>query len=173
MRPFRDDDVTNSEPVSDSSIAPAQAVSEASILDGTTVLNGGQLSTAVTIPRVEFRRDLPLSFAQERLWFLAQMEGGSKAYQSLRGLHLRGELDLTALRQALNQIVARNESLRSVFTLVDGGPVQRIINKSESQFRLIEHDLRECDQAAEELDRLINEEASTPSDLETGPLIRA
>src|SRR5215510_3445783 len=146
---------------------------QASILNGTSILNDGQLSTTATIPRVEFRRDLPLSFAQEQLWYSAQMESGSKAYQSLRGLHLRGELDRIALRRALNQVVARHETLRTVFTLIDGRPAQRIISEHESQFRLIEHDLRECDKPAQELDRLTAEEASIPLDLETGPLIQA
>jgi amino acid adenylation domain-containing protein len=173
MRSSNENDVTNNEPESDSSIMCAQAKSGTSIINRTSVINGGRVSTAATIPKVEFRRDLPLSFAQERLWFLAQMEGASKAYQRVTSLHLRGELDRIALRQALNQIVARHEALRTVFTLVDGSPVQRIISKHESQFRLIEHDMRECDQAAEELNRLIDEEASTPFDLEAGPLIRA
>ena len=145
---------------------------QSSILDGTSILDGVRLSPAATIPRIEFRSDLPLSFAQEQLWFLAQMEGGINAYQYLRCLHLRGELNRTALGQALNQIVARHEALRTVFTPVDGRPVQQIAGKHESHFHLIEHDLQECDQAAEELDRLVAEENRTPFDLETGPLIR-
>ena len=111
----------------------------ASIRNRAIILDSGQLSTVATIPRVEFRKDLPLSFAQEQLWFLAQMEGGSKAYQRLRCLHFQGELDRTSFRQALNQIVARHEALRTVFTLVDGRPVQRITSKDENQFHLIEH----------------------------------
>ncbi len=133
---------------------------------------GGQLSAAAAIPTVECRRDLPLSFAQERLWFLAQMEGGNKAYQSLHGFRLQGELDRAALRQALTQIVARHEALRTNFTLVDGKPLQHIVGKRDSQFHLIEHDLRGCDGTAAEIERLITEEAGTPIDLEVGPLIR-
>ena len=71
----------------DLTLSPIKTNSEASIL------NGGRLTMAATIPRVESRKDLPLSFAQEQLWFLAQMEGGNKAYQSLRGLRLQGELN--------------------------------------------------------------------------------
>jgi amino acid adenylation domain-containing protein len=139
---------------------------------GASTRAGGQLSATAAIPRIECRRDLPLSFAQERLWFLAQIEGGSKAYQNLHGLQLRGELDRAALRRALNQIVARHEALRTVFTLVDGKPLQQIVGKRDSQFHLIEHDLRECDGAAAEFERLIAEEASTSMDLHAGPLIR-
>ncbi|HZU31062.1 MAG TPA: condensation domain-containing protein, partial [Candidatus Angelobacter sp.] len=113
-----------------------------------------------------------MSFAQERLYFLAQIEGGNKAYQSLSRLQLRGELDRDALRRALNQIVARHEALRTVFTLIEGKPSQRIADKQDSQFHLIEHDLRECDDTAAEFERLIAEEAGTPVDLYAGPLIR-
>ena len=152
--------------MSDSTIARLNAGSRAS------ARADGQLSASAAIPRVKCRRDLPLSFAQERLWFLAQIEGGSKAYQNLHGLQLRGELDRAALRRALNQIVARHEALRTVFTLVDGKPLQQIVGKPDSQFHLIEHDLRECDGAATELERLIAEEAGTSMDLHAGPLIR-
>ncbi len=133
---------------------------------------GGRLSATAAIPKVECRSDLPLSFAQERLWFLAQIEGGSKPYQNLHGLQLRGELDRTAFLRALNQIVARHEVLRTVFALVDGKPLQRIADERDSEFHLIEHDLRECDGATAEFDRLIDEEDGTPIDLQAGPLIR-
>src|ERR1700743_343849 len=123
----------------------------------TSVRTGGHLAASTAIPRVEFRSDFPLSFAQERLWFLAQIEGGNKAYQNLHGLKLRGELDRPALRRALNQIVARHEALRTVFTLVEGKPLQRILGKHDSQFHLTEHDLRPCDEAAAELKKLIAE----------------
>jgi amino acid adenylation domain-containing protein len=139
---------------------------------GTSARADGQLSASAAIPRVECRRDLPLSFAQERLWFLTQIEGGSKAYQNLHGLQLRGELDRAALRRALNQIVARHEALRTVFALVDGKPLQRIADKRDSEFHLVEHDLRECDGAAAELERLIAKEIGTSINLEAGPLIR-
>ena len=133
--------------------------------------DGRSLATAA-IPKVERRSELPLSFAQERLWFLAQIEGGSKAYQNLHGLQLRGELDRTALRRALDRIVARHEALRTFFTLVNGKPFQRIVDKRDAHFHLIEHDLRECNGAAAELERLIAEEIGTSMNLEAGPLIR-
>ena len=107
-----------------------------SMLNWNSILNSGGFSTAAPIPRVECRRDLPLSFAQEQLWFLAQMEGGSKAYQSLRGLHLQGELDRIALRQALNQVVARHEALRAVFTLVMGDRRNGILASTRGSFTL-------------------------------------
>jgi hypothetical protein len=69
---------------------------------------------------------LPLSFAQQRLWFLAQMEGVSEAYHISGGVYLNGELDRVALRRALDRIIARHEALRSRLVLVDGAAVQQI-----------------------------------------------
>src|SRR6185437_6720123 len=105
---------------------------------GNSARASGRLSATAEVPKVESRSDLPLSFAQERLWFLAQIEGGSKAYQTVHGLQLRGELDRTALRRALDQIVVRHEVLRTTFTLVDEKPLQRIVDERDSQFHLIE-----------------------------------
>src|SRR3979409_863119 len=68
------------------------------------------------------RENLPLSFAQQRLWFLGQMEGGSKAYHVPLGVRLRGRLDGAALRQALDRLVARHEALRTTFVVVEGEP---------------------------------------------------
>src|SRR5215813_1220194 len=77
------------------------------------------------IIRVERSERLPLSYAQQRLWFLAQMEGGREAYHVSFGVRLKGELDHQALRQALDRIVARHEALRTRFVIVEGEPRQR------------------------------------------------
>jgi amino acid adenylation domain-containing protein len=124
------------------------------------------------IPRAERSGALPLSFAQQRLWFLAQLEGLSQVYHSAGGFHLTGALDRAALRRALNRIVERHESLRTTFHLVDGEPVQRIEPIEESKFALIEHDLQEHAEAEQELERIAREEAGAEFDLERGPLIR-
>ena len=116
--------------------------------------------------------DLPLSFAQQRLWFLAQMEGASAAYHIPFGLHLKGDLNRTALRQALDRIVVRHEVLRTTFALHDGEPVQEIGAVEESSFRLIEHDLRGHNDVEAELAALRELEAGASFDLEAGPLIR-
>jgi amino acid adenylation domain-containing protein len=114
---------------------------------------------------------LPLSFAQQRLWFLAQIPGVSHAYHIPMGLSLRGELDLSALRRALGCILERHEALRTSFVVVDGEPAQRIAPPEESRFLLLEYDLREQRDGGE-LDRLLAEESRAPFDLEAGPLIR-
>ncbi len=116
--------------------------------------------------------DLPLSFAQQRLWFLAQMEGASAAYHIPFGLHLKGDLNRTALRRALDRIVVRHEVLRTTFALYEGEPVQEIGAVEESSFRLIEHDLRGHNDVEAELAALRELEARASFDLEAGPLIR-
>ncbi len=116
---------------------------------------------------------LPLSFAQQRLWFLAQMEGAGKAYHVPLVLRLKGALDHAVLRRALDRVVARHEALRTTFTVQDGEPVQWIRPVEESRILLAEDDLRATEDAAEETDRLIKAEATAPFDLQTGPLVRA
>src|SRR5438270_13470286 len=69
---------------------------------------------------------LPASFAQQRLWFLDQLEGGGTVYNVPVATRLRGSLDVDALERALNVLVERHESLRTAFTLIDGVPQQVI-----------------------------------------------
>jgi hypothetical protein len=118
------------------------------------------------------RENLPLSYAQQGLWFLAQMEGGSQAYHVPLGLQLCGRLDVAALRRALDRIVARHEVLRTIFGMVDGQPVQRIVATEESRFHLLEQDLRQNPDALGELERVKREEAGAEFDLQAGPMIR-
>src|SRR5262249_28884397 len=118
---------------------------------------------------------IPLSYAQQRLWFLAQMDELSTAYHIPFGMRLRGELNQAALKQALNRIVERHEALRTTFVTEDGEPAQRIKGIEESCFYLVEHDLRvhsEEPERKQELGRIVAEEARAPFDLEVGPLVR-
>ena len=80
---------------------------------------------------------LPLSFAQQRLWFLGQLGEAGAAYHMPGGLRLKGRLDREALIQALDRIVARHEALRTAFGAIDGQPVQRIA-AADIGFALIE-----------------------------------
>ncbi|HEV3049609.1 MAG TPA: amino acid adenylation domain-containing protein, partial [Longimicrobium sp.] len=127
---------------------------------------------ATAIVPVERSGPLPLSFAQQRLWFIEQMEGVGATYHIPMRLRLRGELDRGALVRALDRIVARHEALRTTFPTVDGEPVQHIAPVEESGIRLVEHDLRASADAEDELRRLVQEEAGATFDLAQGPLVR-
>jgi amino acid adenylation domain-containing protein len=124
------------------------------------------------ITQAQRREHLPLSFAQQRLWLLAQIEGVSRAYHITMGMELRGALDRTALCRALDRIVARHEVLRTSFMLVEGEPAQRIAASTECGFPLLEHDLRQHEEVAAELQVLMEQEAGANFALERGPLIR-
>src|SRR2546428_1269443 len=78
------------------------------------------------IPRRGALDACPLSFAQQRLWFLDQLEPDSPVYNIVKALRVRGRFDVDVLQQTLNTIVARHEALRTTFTVVDGNPVQVI-----------------------------------------------
>ncbi|AZF05942.1 non-ribosomal peptide synthetase [Pseudomonas sp. R5-89-07] len=115
--------------------------------------------------------ELPLSFAQQRLWFLALMEGANTAYNIPIGLRLRGHLHVQALQRALARIVARHETLRSRFAQ-HGDEAQVLIVPAEDMLALQVQDLRRHPQPQQALDALIHGEASAPFDLERGPLLR-
>jgi natural product biosynthesis luciferase-like monooxygenase protein/amino acid adenylation domain-containing protein/non-ribosomal peptide synthase protein (TIGR01720 family) len=134
----------------------------------------GGRNTRDVIPRVDRNRPLPLSFAQQRLWFIAQLDSAaSEAYHIPAALRLTGKLDRAALRAALDRLMARQEGLRTRFVLVDGVPHQ-VIAPDSVGFALIEtnlthlaEDLREQAVKAE-----CAEEARAPFDLAAGPMIR-
>src|ERR1041385_6421456 len=132
----------------------------------------GQLAGLVenqAIPRRQARSCAPLSFAQQRLWFLHQLEPDSIAYNMPTALRLKGRLNPDALEWSINEIVRRHESLRTTFRLVDDQPVQVIADQLTLEMPVVEL------QTSEEGDvmRLATEEAQRPFDLETGPLVRA
>ncbi|HEX9935555.1 MAG TPA: amino acid adenylation domain-containing protein, partial [Longimicrobium sp.] len=116
---------------------------------------------------------LPLSFAQERLWFIDRLEPGSAAYNLSVAWRLGGALDEAALERALGEIVRRHEALRTVFGEVDGSPVQ--IVAPFGGFALPVEDLSGLSEAERgaAARRRAGEEAVLPFDLAAGPLFRA
>ncbi|MCG1048922.1 condensation domain-containing protein, partial [Mycetohabitans sp. B6] len=112
---------------------------------------------------------LPLSFAQQRLWFLAQLDGGSDTYHMPMALRLRGTLNPIAWQQALDALWARHEALRSVFVSVDGQPQVQLL-PAEAGMPMTWHDLRGVSDAATQLVQLSAEAAQAPFDLACGPL---
>jgi amino acid adenylation domain-containing protein len=157
---------------------PLRTLFEAPTLGGTAervelLLRRGAASEVP--PLVPVRRDgpLPLSFAQQRLWFIHQLAPGSAAYNMPHPLRMRGPLDPGALARALDALAARHESLRTVFAVVDGEPVQVV--REAAPVALPTADLSGLPAAAREAEtrRLVGEETLRPFDLARGPLLRA
>ncbi|WP_161795320.1 condensation domain-containing protein, partial [Xanthomonas sp. GPE 39] len=115
---------------------------------------------------------LPLSFAQQRLWFLAQFDNrAAQAYTLAGGVDLHGVLDVPALQQALDRIVARHEVLRTCFVASDDGATQ-VIAPADAGFALTCIDLRHTADAEVAAHAYAEQAARTPFDLSRGPLIR-
>jgi amino acid adenylation domain-containing protein len=131
--------------------------------------SGAQLPPIVAVER---REAMPMSFAQQRLWFLAQMDGVSETYNLPFAFRLRGEVDAPALRAALDRIVARHEALRTTFALIGDTPVQRVEPAERARFALREADLRHAADPGAERRALLTAEAAAPFDLANGPLVR-
>ncbi|WDY56393.1 non-ribosomal peptide synthase/polyketide synthase [Pseudomonas sp. PSKL.D1] len=134
-----------------------------------------QVSPAnLPIPEIRDELDqLPLSFAQERQWFLWQLEPGSSAYHIPTALRLRGQLDAAALQQAFDALVARHETLRTTFVLDGERPRQQV----QAQLPLaIERLELPAGSAADEreahIQALIEQQVAKTFDLERGPLVR-
>lgn len=115
---------------------------------------------------------VPMSFAQEQLWFLDQMEPGSAWYNIPVALRLTGRLDVAAFRRAVHEIVQRHEVLRTTFSMLEGQPVQVIAPVLALEIPTL--DLSRCPEEVREAEarRLALEEAQRPFNLGRGPLIR-
>ncbi|MDI5962224.1 non-ribosomal peptide synthetase [Streptantibioticus silvisoli] len=135
------------------------------------------LDTAGTapVPRADRTGPLPLSFAQQRLWFLDQLEPGRSEYVLPVALRVRGPLETAVLESALGALVARHETLRTRFTAdADGRPLQTV--DAAYPVPVTVHDLRDAGDAtarAEAARTLLAAEAARPFDLAADPMLRA
>ena len=126
-----------------------------------------------TIPPRDQAQPIPLSFAQQRLWFLDQFEPGKAFYNITVAYRLQGLLQATALEKSLNDMVRRHEVLRTAFTATQGQPLQTILPAAAFPWQWI--DLQDCpaaDKAAQAL-QLATAVAQQPFDLSRAPLGRA
>ena len=126
-----------------------------------------------TIPRQPVRESAPLSYNQQGLWVLSQLMPGTALYHSPTAVRLTGALDVGALKQALDFIVARHAALRTTFRTVDGEPSQVVAKNVFCEMPLTDlSHLAEADREAE-AQRILKREVRIPFDLSQGPLIRA
>ncbi|MFP5264067.1 MAG: amino acid adenylation domain-containing protein, partial [Blastocatellia bacterium] len=116
--------------------------------------------------------DMPLSYAQERLWFIDQWEPGTAAYNVYDAISIRGNVELTALERSINEIVRRHEILRTTFIAHDGQSAQRIADELTLTIPVISLQQYSGSDKDAELQRLISAETSRPFDLSAGPLMR-
>jgi amino acid adenylation domain-containing protein/non-ribosomal peptide synthase protein (TIGR01720 family) len=118
-----------------------------------------------TVARTE---ELPLSFAQQRMWFLYQMDRQNPAYNEALALRLTGRLNIDILEQTINAIIQRHESLRTTFPMVEGKPIQKIA--PSLKIKLLVVNLKYIPQ--DQIDKQIIEELQKPFDLTQAPLLR-
>ena len=116
---------------------------------------------------------VPASFAQRRLWFLDQLMPGNAFYNLHGAMHLHWPLSVEVLERSLNEIIGRDQVLRTTFEVVDGQPVQQVAARLSIEVPVV--DLRALEPPAREAEalRLATAEAQRPFDLERGPLLRA
>jgi amino acid adenylation domain-containing protein len=156
---------------------PLRKLFEAPTLEGQAALiestRKGGARPPPPLERVTREGPLPLSFAQQRMWFLAQLEPDSPFYNTPAAVRLRGPLDVAALQRCLEEIVRRHEVLRTTFTTVDGEPRQRIAPSLSVPLPVVDlTGLPESEREAEAL-RRATEDAQRPFDLAHGPVLRA
>jgi alpha-ketoglutarate-dependent taurine dioxygenase/acyl carrier protein len=127
---------------------------------------------APPIDRISREGELPLSFAQQRLWFIAQLEPDNPLYNSPAAIRLKGQLNIAALEQSLNEILRRHEVLRICFKTVEGRPVQVISSVTPLSLPVI--DLSELPPAQQEtkVRQLAIAHAQQPFALDTAPMLR-
>jgi amino acid adenylation domain-containing protein/FkbH-like protein len=130
-----------------------------------------QQSAIPPLARIPRDRVLPLSFAQQRLWFLDQLEPGRALYNIPCALRIRSFLDLTILQKSIEVLVERHETLRTRFVSCEGRPQQQIAEAADIPVKVTDltHLAGDCEA---ELQRILAAETRQPFDLDQGPLLR-
>ncbi|NEQ99693.1 MAG: amino acid adenylation domain-containing protein, partial [Cyanothece sp. SIO2G6] len=130
-------------------------------------LNGAETGMLAITPRPQTHQPLPLSFAQERQWFLNQLEQDSGSYTISGAVKLEGVLDVAALQQTIDAIVCRHEILRTTFPSVNGTATQHIEPSLTIPLQIIDGGTLE-----QPLNQWLTQAGKTPFNLTTGPLLR-
>ncbi|MEI2579470.1 non-ribosomal peptide synthase/polyketide synthase [Scytonema sp. PRP1] len=151
------------------SLFESPTVAQLSEVISTQLETGSSLTVTPILP-VSRNADIPLSWAQERLWFVNHLEGESGAYTIDLALRLVGQLNVKALEQAFAAIVQRHEPLRTRFGIKDNKPVQVI--DPYTTFTLPVVDLQNLPDPTKQVEQLVAEEACKPFDLANGSVLR-
>lgn len=138
-----------------------------------TIRNADRNVTTPPITSVSRDVEMPLSYAQQRLWFLDQLNPGNTSYNIHKSIRLKGQLDVSALEQTLTEIVKRHESLRTTFPSRNGNPAQVIAAPHAFKLEVTDLEAFTPEEREVEARRLTTEEASRPFDLSRDPMLRA
>ncbi|HKH46593.1 MAG TPA: amino acid adenylation domain-containing protein, partial [Thermoanaerobaculia bacterium] len=154
---------------------PLRAVFERPTIAGLAELLAGSPGAEAAPPLVRRPRaeDPPLSFAQQRLWFLHQLDPGTSAYNMYQALRLDGAFDEAALAEALREVVRRQEVLRSRFVTRGTRTVQAVSPVPVTLLPVADLASLPASARADEAERLVRQEALRPFDIERGPVLRA
>ncbi|WP_458130728.1 non-ribosomal peptide synthetase [Pseudomonas sp. R3-41] len=133
----------------------------------------GQTNRQPAIEQVDRSQPVPLSYSQQRMWFLWQMEPDSPAYNVGGMARLRGVLDVGRFEAALQALILRHETLRTTFPSVDGVARQQVHNETGLRMDWQDFSTLAADTRQQRVQQLADSEAHQPFDLETGPLLRA
>ncbi|MEH2072616.1 MAG: amino acid adenylation domain-containing protein [Nostoc sp.] len=133
---------------------------------------GGKFK-ADTIPKRQITESIPLSFSQQRLWFIDQLYHGSSFYNIPIVFQIKGQLSITALEQSLNKILQRHEVWRTTFKLVNGEPIQEIVPQLTWDLPIINLEHLSGKDWEGEVKQLVAKEATKPFNLAKGLLVRA
>ena len=150
---------------------PAElSAEELALLEMMLAEEGVETSAGPTIPQRSNQEKSPLSFAQQRLWFLEQLEPGSPVYHIPAAFRLRGVVESAVLQTSLNQLAQRHESLRTVFVAEDGTPFQKVLPEMDLPLKRV--DLRDAANREAGAEKQLFAETQRPFNLQTGPLFR-
>ncbi|AVJ23688.1 MULTISPECIES: non-ribosomal peptide synthetase [Pseudomonas] len=157
---------------------PLRTLFEASVLGDFAQQVGliqaaGQRNQQTAIGKADRSQPVPLSYSQQRMWFLWQMEPDSPAYNVGGMARLRGVLDVGRFEAALQALIMRHETLRTTFPSVDGVACQKVSAQTGVRMDWQDFSALNEPQRQQRLQQLADVEAHTPFNLETGPLLRA
>ncbi len=133
----------------------------------------GQANRQPPIEKVDRSQPVPLSYSQQRMWFLWQMEPDSPAYNVGGMARLRGVLDVGRFEAALQALILRHETLRTTFPSVDGVARQQVHGETGLRMGWKDFSMLAADIRQQRVQQLADSEAHQPFDLETAPLLRA
>lgn len=149
----------------------SSTVEAISTLVDESLRRGAGVATPPLLP-ADRSRDLPLSYAQERLWFLEQLSPGTAFYNLPQAVRLEGRLDVRALQAALSEVVRRHQILRTVYRIVGGLPRQFVLAATHQPLAVVDLSALAVGRRERMTRSLVDAEARLPFDLERGPVLR-